>query len=527
MGEGATEKFAEVPPASGDNDHRDNFSRNWDQRVVVMVAVLAARDYEGADRAEIVAWALSILQAAADEDEKYHGNEQIEYNAAAIAALGLIALFERDREVVIRDALLRIASRQDLAVIKSLGNHLPALAKIDARIPRAVLRIVMVSSIHPRRDNDERRNLDQQNEYRRKIEATIVAERRWLGEVAGESAWPELPARLSRPPRSMRIGRGVEKDDELADEIPDQYLNEHVLGAMVRHLAKITLDELPAWIVALARHLMDWTVEANGPQDEEALDGDHRPDTWNDCFFEFAGILSAALPHAEVVQVFLDPITRFKDETFHNAMAAYLRGFDRAVLAIETNRPKNPVAVRTILADRIRKGRNFQRYRVEKSFTSETHAARAMTALFFQPSPFGAWRPPIIPEDWNGLDEVMPILTALVAGAPCSGYLATLFLNIVETSPRAPLVPFVIQATAAWCSAYGIDTNFWSEKEMGGRVCAWLDRTFTADLMSSAVTPGVIGDLIACLDILIRSGVAQAREVEDRIVAAAQNRKSA
>jgi hypothetical protein len=520
------EKKAELPPTN-DDDHRDEFSREWDERVVVMVAVLAARDYEGADRAEIVAWALPILQAAADEDEKYQGNEQIEYNTAAIAGLGLIALYERDRGVVMRDALLRIASRQHLAVIKSLGNHLAELAKIDARIPRAIVRIVMVSSIHPRRDDDERRSQKHENEYRRKIEDSIAAEQRWLGEVAGEPAWLELPAWLSRPRRRMRIGRAVEKDDELVDETPDQYLNEHVLGAIVRHLARMTVGDLPAWIVDLAAHLMRWTVEANGPHDEKARDRDHRPDTWNAGFFEFAGILSVALPHAKVVQLFLDPITRFKDESFHDAIATYLRGFDRTVLAIDTKKPENPVAVRTILADRVRKGWNYQRYRVEKGFTSETHAGDAMTAMFFQPYPFGGWGRPIIPDNWKGLDEVMPILSALVAGAPCSGYLATLFLNLVETSPRAPLLPFVVEATAAWCSAYGVDTNFWSEKEMGGRVCAWLNRTFTDDLMSSAVVPGVIGELMRCLDILVRSGVAQAREVEDRINAMGQSRKSA
>src|ERR1700730_371031 len=85
-----------------------------------------------------------------------------------------------------------------------------------------------------------------------------------------------------------------------------------------------------------------------------------------------------------------------------------------------------------------------------------------------------------IPDNWDGLDGTMPTLTALVTAAPTSGYLATLFLNLVESSPRVVLLPFVVEATTAWCSAYGVDTNFWSEKEIGGRVCAWLDRTFTA-----------------------------------------------
>ena len=63
-----------------------------------------------------------------------------------------------------QNALLRIASRQHLTVIKSLGNYLPELAKINPRMARAIVRIVMASSIHPRRDDDERRN-DFPNEF--------------------------------------------------------------------------------------------------------------------------------------------------------------------------------------------------------------------------------------------------------------------------------------------------------------------------------------------------------------------------
>ena len=72
--------------------------------------------------------------------------------------------------------------------------------------------------------------------------------------------------------------------------------------------------------------------------------------------------------------MFLEPITRFKDEAFHDAMAGFLRGFDRATQATDTKKPENPVAVRALLADRIRQGWNFQSLGREKSFMSETHA---------------------------------------------------------------------------------------------------------------------------------------------------------
>lgn len=198
-------------------------------------------------------------------------------------------------------------------------------------------------------------------------------------------------------------------------------------------------------------------------------------------------------------------------------MAKFLRGFDRAMQAVGTRKPENPVAVRVLLADRIRQGRNYRRLGDEKSFTSESHAGDALNAIFYQPPRFSNHGRPSIPDDWSGLDATMPALTALVTGAPSSGYLAILFLNLVESSHHAALLSFVVQAATSWCSAYGVDTNFWSEKDIGSRVCTWLDNTINDDSASADHLPGVAEDLLKCLDTLIQSGVAQARGIEEKI----------
>ena len=485
---------------------------------MVMAAALAARDYEAPDRDDVIAWAMPVLFAAASEKgEDYRGNDQIEYNMAAIASLGLIALYLKDQNVDTRDALLNLARSQHLSVVKALGSNFPDLAGINPRLVRSLIRITMESSVHPRRRYSERQNEAEERKYQKKVETSIAAERSWLDGTEGEPAWPELPPWLSRPRRGIRIGGPTEEDDdEPGEEIADEYVNEHVLGALVGHLIRLTVGDLPTWLVELAVHLMRWTDEANGPHGEKDRERDNRPHTWNDHFFEFLGILCVALPHDDVVKMFLEPITLFKDEPFHDAAAEFLRGFDRAMQATDTRKPENPAGVRALLADRIRNGRNFKRLGHEKAFTSETHAGDALCAMFYQPSRFASRGAPSIPDNWSGLDESMPILTALVTGAPSSGYLATLFLNLVESSPRAALLPFVVQATTAWCSAYGVDTNFWSERGIGSRVCAWLDRTFTADPTSPGVLHGITGDLMNCLDILVRSGVAQAREIEEK-----------
>ena len=143
----------------------------------------------------------------------------------------------------------------------------------------------------------------------------------------------------------------------------------------------MTVGELPAWVVDLAVRLMHWTREANGPHGENDRDRDNRPFTWNSHFFDFLGILCVALPYAEALAKFIEPITQFRDEAFHDAMAEFLRGFDRAMQAIDTKKSDNPVAVRDVLANRIRKSWNFKRLGREKGMTSESHAGDALNDL--------------------------------------------------------------------------------------------------------------------------------------------------
>jgi hypothetical protein len=65
--------------------------------------------------------------------------------------------------------------------------------------------------------------------------------------------------------------------------------------------------------------------------------------------------------------------------------------------------------------------------------------------------------------------------------------------------------------------AYGIDRNFWAEKDIGGRVCAWFNATLTRDAAPAGALLSVADDLFKCLDVLVQSGVAHARVLEDRI----------
>ena len=506
-------------PQQVKDDEPDEFNDEWDRRAVVMAAALAGRDYEASDRSDVMSWAEPLLHiAAAEASKEYLGNSQIEYDVTAIAALGLIALFLRDHDAAIRSALLKLAGHQHLSVVNALCRELPDVARADDRLPRALVRIVAASAIHFRRgDSDEQNRISLESD-RRRIEAAIQRELRWFDGVTDEPTWPELPRWFgrSRPGARLKPWSGVEEEED--QQVPELYVDEHRFGAIVGQLVRLTPGDLSAWLVSLAEHLMHWTLQANGTGGEGDTELDNRPIMWNGAFLDFLGVLCVALPNDQVIETFLKPMSQLPNEAFYDAAATFLRGFDRATIATDARKPENPAAIRVFIAERLRGGWGFRRLAREKSFSTESHFGDVLNAMFYQPWRIQTRGHPHIPAGWPGLKETMPTLTGLVQDAPSSGYLAILFLNLVESSPTPSLLPFVVQAMTGWCSEYGIDANFWSEREIGPRICTWLERSLDG---GDAVASGVVAlsdRLATCLDILVRSGVAQACEIEERIL---------
>jgi len=512
-------KQQSVPTDEAASDE-DDFNKEWDRRAVIMSAALAARDYEGADRERVVDWARGLLLAAATQpDKEYIGNEQIEYNVTALATVGLIVLYIRTRDVALRDRLLKLATHGHQAVLHALGKPFVSIAQNDEGLVRALIRITMKSCIYYRRTEFGEDKSGLKAAHQGAIDELIEGEKLALAGEADEPAWPMLPSWGRRPRRRLRLPGGPPAKEKIPAAPPDAYVDEQRLGALVGHLVLFTAGRIPPWLVSLTNHLLAWTIDANGPADDDDEDNDNLPRDWNRDFFDFVGVLAVALPHDEAVTMFIEPIIKFGDDAFHETAASFLRGFDRATLAIDTKNPEKPAEIRALLAERMKRSWNYRRFDHEKTFTCESHAGDTWTAMFYQPPFFMSSGRTILPSNWPGLDMTVKILTDLVTGAPTSGAMAVLFLNLLDTSPRAALIPFAVDAASAWTTAYATDTNFWSERDIGSRLCSWLGRTISEDSASPEKIEDVRGPLFKCLDVLVRSGVSQASEIEGRITA--------
>jgi hypothetical protein len=123
--------------------------------------------------------------------------------------------------------------------------------------------------------------------------------------------------------------------------------------------------------------------------------------------------------------------------------------------------------------------------------------------------------------------ETIPVLTPLVTSVPRSGYLAVVFLTLMESYPCAAFLPAMVEVASSWRGVHDAGANFWSEHEVGHRICEWIERTLDDDPDALAALTPARDDLGKCLDVLVRSGIAWARALEARLADDGSRRKSA
>ena len=274
---------------------------------------------------------------------------------------------------------------------------------------------------------------------------------------------------------------------------------------------RLAVGERPEWLVGLTQHLLTWATEANAP-DEDGRDADGRPFTFNASFFDYLGILSAALPHEGAVALLIQPMTGLPDEAFFDTMASLVRGFNRAVNSTDATKPSDLFALRRVVGPRLQQADGYTRLAWRKSFSCEMYLGDALCAIFYQAHRGFSLGPPPPPRPPSNFVPAMPMPTALVSGASTSGYVAVLFLDLVEIAPSAELSAFVLEAVRAWVKTYGDDTSFWNNNDIGSRICAGFTEVFMdGDL---GLTDAQQTDLRV---VLARAGVTSARTLEDLI----------
>ncbi len=445
---------------------------------IVAVAMIAIRDGGPELRARIDQWAQDVFAKAlaTEPDRARFFRTGMLHNPIAIAFAGRVFALRKSSPT--RDELKRILGMAggDPAAAHGAPAAALALRTIDARLPRAVLRVAFAASVRPwRRSNaNSTANGLADERLRDKVNSQISSELTWLCGDGVEPAWPLFPreAVRSRSRLGMRIG-AVGRDTRGNKSNPRKTFVDHQAAALWLRGLWDPSETNRDWLRDLLRTYAAWTFSANGaglPEEEETAE---QPSDWNSIFFT---VLANCLPGwpQPFVEAAIAPIFTLQDKNFYDVVAELLRDLDVVYFNNAGIGSDIVVAVRARIAERLERSHGWQLLRGTKSDGIEMHLARAAAVQFFNDHDFGQTPRCYLPI--NAIEKSLvfiPTLQELAVSAP-SPFVAIVVLNLLEVAPRVAQMPFLLAFSSAALDTYPDDRDFWIDLGIGRRICQWM-----------------------------------------------------
>jgi hypothetical protein len=374
--------------------------------------------------------------------------------------------------------LLEVAGRDDPAAAHGFGVAALALAAIDERLPRAVLRSALATVACPSRqwdrpEGDFRARL--QN-HRQQVETAIDGECAWLAGQGDEPTWPAFP-----PSRTRARRRNISIDSHPQPRrrgrpIPAEQYADHQAAALWIGQAIILADMVQRpWLRDLARAYGEWTATANGAELDQGEEIADRLGEWNNAYFNLLACCLPGLTSGQIDEIALAPIRSLPDEAFFDIAAPFLRTvdilfFNRNALTAET-----VVHIRSQLVRRVMITAGWRRLVGGPSASVETHIGPMIATLFFNDHSIVQPTRCYLPEGAiSRLDPFLPILRELVEKGP-SFFAALVTLNLFDVSPQPVHLPVIIAAAITWLRAYPDNAPFWADSDFGRRICGLIE----------------------------------------------------
>lgn len=495
------------------------------------VAALVMRDGAPELQAQHAAWAHSeLVEAAARQPERTGHVKTLQYNAASIAAIGLLA---GHRSRVFRDLkdLLELAARPDTGMAAVLRAELKAGRALQPELIRSLIRLGFSSAIYAvaQRDDldfavdkDWRPRREAMEEARKEAErvktrTAVDAELRWLGAKGAEPAWPELPE--PDPPKARhRFQFGdMEYDTQLARP-PRIYAFAEAAGAdWLLCAADFWAKQDPILLSGLVRHCWGWTAAANAVGADPNEEPGERAMSWNSAYFRVSLEAAVGVQPTAVEELVLNPLSELPEERFFDAGTAVCQHLDR--LWLEAGRVDQALVarVRERIAERLVETRAWQWLRRDKSHGVAWHLADIVSGMFMAYHEMGHGpRCYVSPPGAQSAYTLLPLLTRLTEEAAPSTFVALAFLGFIDIEPSLVSVPFVARTVTCWWTAREADTEFWIDYGVGRRIYAWVGKLLESGL--DGHDPVLIQQLIQILDTLVRAGIPDTRALEERLL---------
>jgi hypothetical protein len=500
-----------------DPDEEDDIFQPEDWRIQarVNVATLIMRDGDEAMRTQHHAWAQQVLtEALASKNNPHNSHPQLPYNTVAIATVGQINIVRRAPTEAGFRSILEIAARSDEAMLPAFSAELSTLQDIDARLPRAIMRIGFAScilAVHDYSESDEANNLRVQAN-RERVLASIERELAWLRGAASEPEWPVFPNDPPRRERFSRIGVIVEEEERAR---PNDVVASNSAAKWIQSALPLMGKDAMGWFRALVDAYADWTSVENGAGHDDDIEIKHSPMEWNRTYFDLVPRTFIGMPADEIDRGVIQRVLTFPEESFFDAVAVLIRTLDELYFNGGFIEGDEALRLRTLFFNGLRQKRRWQRVVERKSTSMEMHLARAVSSFFLHNESWGGGKCYLYPKGADSLKVFLPLLASICVEAAQSQYVALQFLDLMEIKVDPENLGYLVTTASAWITKYPDDTSFWIDYGVGSRLCAWLDEAMKTDPGAFAALTCPSAEIDRLLDSLLRLGVAAARQVEE------------
>lgn len=445
---------------------------------------------------------------------------QIRYHAAALASLGWASLAAQG-DADARRMLLTLSKRGDSAIIAAMGSAFEALVFADARLPKALLRIGLASSIHPEQiwDDATANDLGCSRRQERLAEA-VASEEAWLS-GGDEPAWPVLPqTRHIKKRRRIAAAKAATFDDADGDDEgsengrPSEWFNHQTGGNWLAAVERSSAINTSAWIADLVQAYQEFSDYAWGAGLPAEAELGELPASWLHPFGRLRLRVAVSQPWEAFASAVVTPLIALPDESFLEAIEAFVPAadslfWDEKVLSLE-----HLVRAREAVSDRLKQCRLWQWRKDELTDSVARDIASGLRVLFFHTPVSFTGAVCYLPISASPLAAVLPALAALTQDAPGLSFVAELFITVCERAKGWAPVDLVLSAAETWAGAWGSEAMFWREHGFGRRLCDWFaDEAVKVENSNSAV----VTRLRRLVENLIKAGVPEALLLETRL----------
>jgi hypothetical protein len=485
------------------------------------IAMIAMRDGDSELRQKAREWAQGVFEQRLAQASDRGGGPltRLQFNPHAIAFAGLAySLRDRAEEADIRK-ILEIAAHRSPAASKGFAVSVSAIAEVDERLLKAVLRCAFKARVFCHRNWELEEDVYEARkaELRQEVDVAIDHEVDWIAGRGTEPGWPTFPPCNPPPRRGIRLGgEPAQLHERRRRPRPDEHADSGGAADWLEALRDVADVSQRPWLRDLIEHYRVWTCDANGGSLAPEEEIDRPPIEWNEAYF---GLMAACLPGLSVAEVdafAIDPICGFKSpNVFLSVSARFLRSLDVIYLDTDNIDPVVAAHVRQRFAEALRRHYAWERFARNRSDSMERNIGDAVSAFFFHVYN-GGFTPPrcyLPPSRVFKSLPLLPTLQALAIEAP-SLLIAVETMNMLEVAPGVEQLSFAIAAAKAWACQRQDDPVFWVDHAIGRRFCQYLERLRLIEPACVLSDSPVRGDIDQILAALVRSGVPEAGRLE-------------